>query len=303
MIGDHRFGEGQSTADLRALYAALSEDMRNTAASHPGGLRAFERANNLNRQNEELVQGALTRILGPDGMLAPEKAAAAVQAMTKGGKSTGDLRTLAQIRGATVKSGAWNEIASTLIRLGGQPANSTGRDFNPQTFVNWYADMSEPARKMLFGGGNEELRKALDGFVAVNQRLQKVNALRNTSQTAGNLTAAGTIGSLGFSVMDPTVGAKMLGVMGANYAMAKAWTNPAFVRLITGYSKAAASGNQAAVRSQIGRISALAATNPELREPLIALQHRLISANDNMFSAAASGEPDSQEKHRQQYPY
>jgi hypothetical protein len=130
-----------------------------------------------------VIDGALTRLLGRDGQQSPEKAAAAVQAMTKGGKSTGDLKTLAQIRAATIKSGAWNEIASTLIRMGGQPANSPGRDFNPQTFVHWYADMSEPARAMLFG--NSELRKSLDGFVAVNQRLQKVNALRNTSQHGG----------------------------------------------------------------------------------------------------------------------
>jgi hypothetical protein len=167
-IGEMRFGESSSTNDLRALYAGLSEDMRNTAASQgPRAVHAFERANTLNRQNEELIQGALTRILGKDGNLAPEKAAAAVQAMTKGGKSTGDLKTLAQVRSATIKSGAWNEIAATLIRLGGQPANSQGRDFNPQTFVNWYADMAEPARRMLFSGENGELRKSLDGFVAV----------------------------------------------------------------------------------------------------------------------------------------
>lgn len=301
MIGDHRFGEGQSTADLRALYGGLSEDMRNTASAQgPGAIRAFERANGLNRQNEELVQGALTRVLGQDGMMAPEKAASAVQAMTKGGKSTGDLKTLAQIRGATVKSGAWNEIASTLIRLGGQPANSAGRDFNPQTFVNWYADMSEPARRMLFGGGNEELRKALDGFVAVNQRLQKVNALRNTSNTAGNLTAAGTVGTMAAAISNPLLGAKLAGVMAGNYAMAKAWTNPTFVRLVTGYSKAVAAGNQSAVRSQIGRISALAATNPELREPLVALQHRL--ANDNFIHGAVAS-PDADEEHKKQYPY
>jgi hypothetical protein len=46
----------------------------------------------------ELIDQALTRILGKDGKLAPEKAAAAIQAMTKGGKSSGDLRTLAEIR-------------------------------------------------------------------------------------------------------------------------------------------------------------------------------------------------------------
>jgi hypothetical protein len=296
-IGDMRFGESSRTSDLRALYAGLSEDMRNTAAAQgPGALRAFERANNLNRQNEELVQGALTRILGNDGNLSPEKAAAAVQAMTKGGKSTGDLRTLAQIKAATVKSGAWNEIASTLIRLGGQPANSAGRDFNPQTFVNWYADMAEPARRMLFGNG--ELRSALDGFVAVNQRLEKVNALRNTSNTAGGLTAAGTALAVPTAIMaagsgHPGTAAVIIGQAVGTYGMAKLWTNPSFVRVMTGYSKAVASGNANAVRSQIGRISALAATNPDLREPLAALQQRLIqAANDNVGRAAASPQND-----------
>jgi hypothetical protein len=284
-IGEMRFGESSSTSDLRALYAGLSEDMQTTAAQMgPRATAAFNRANNLNRENEQLIQGALTRILGKDGQMSPEKAAAAVQAMTKGGKSTGDLRTLAQIRSATMKSGAWNDIAAAMIRLGGQPVNSAGRDFNPQTFVNWYADMSEPARRMLFG--KSDLRDALDGFVAVNQRLQKVNALRNTSQTAGNLTAAGTVGTMAASLGSPLLGAKLLGVMAGNYGMAKAWTNPAFVRLITGYSKAVASGNQNAVRSQIGRIGKLATTNPDLREPLIALQQRL--ANDNYTPSVAA---------------
>jgi hypothetical protein len=290
-IGEMRFGESSSTSDLRALYAGLSEDMQTTAAQMgPRATAAFNRANNLNRENEQLIQGALTRILGKDGQLAPEKAAAAVQAMTKGGKSTGDLKTLAQIRSATIKSGAWNEIASTLIRLGGQPANSAGRDFNPQTFVHWYADMAEPARRMLFG--KSELRDALDGFVAVNQRLQKVNALRNTSNTAGNLTAAGTVGTMAASIGSPLLGAKLLGVMAGNYGMAKAWTNPAFVRLMTGYSKAVASGNLQAVQSQIGRIGKLAATNPDLREPLEALLKRV--ANDNVVpEVAASTNADS----------
>ncbi len=299
MIGDYRFGEGHSTNDLRALYGALSQDMQDTAAVNgPRAVAAFNRANTLNRQNEELVQGALTRILGSDGNLAPEKAASIVQAMTKGGRSTGDLRTLAQVKAATMKSGAWNEVASTLIRLGGQPANSTGRDFNPQTFVNWYADMAEPARRMLFGGADADLRKALDGFVAVNQRLQKVNALRNTSNTAGGLVAAGTATALTapftMAVMGHPVAAALTaiaeGLTGvAGYVSAKLWTNPAVVRLLTGYSKAVASGSEQAVKSQIGRISALAATNPDLREPLMALQQRLLSAaNDNIGRAAAS---------------
>ncbi len=297
-IGEQRLSGDSPTKDqLRALYGALSQDMRDTASqAGPGALKAFERANSFYDQKEAVVEDALGRILGPDMKQSPEKAASAVQAMTSGGKSTGDLKTLAQIRAATVKSGAWNEIAATLIRLGGQPAGSPGRDFNPQTFVQWYANMSEPARAMLFG--RSDLRQALDGFVAVNQRLQKVNALRNTSNTAGSVTAAGTVGTMAASLTNPLLGAKLLGVMAGNYGMAKLWTNPAFVRLITGYSRAVASGNANAVRSQIGRIGKLAISNPELREPLVALQQRL--ANDNFTSATAASQPDQGSDNNQQ---
>lgn len=296
-IGQMRFGEGSSTSDLRALYGALSQDMRDTASAQgPRALHAFERANNLNRQNEELIQGALTRILGKDGSMTPERAAAAIQAMTKGGKSGGDLKTLAQIRSATIKSGAWDEIASTLIHLGGQPANSEGRAFQPATFVNWYADMSEPARAMLF---KPELRKSLDGFVAMTQQLSRIKGLNNTSNSAPVMFGGGTILTAAASLLNPILGLKLGGTLAANYGLGKLWTTPAVVRLLTGYGRAVASGNQNAVKSQIGRIGALAATNPELREPLIMLQQKLLSgANDNLTSGIAASQPADQNQNQ-----
>lgn len=298
-IGDMRFGESSSTSDLRALYGALSEDMRTTAASQgPRAIHAFERANSLNRQNEQILDGALTRILGKDGQLAPEKAAAAVQAMTKGGKSTGDLRTLAQIKAATFKSGAWDEIASTLIHLGGQPANSEGRAFQPATFVNWYADMAEPARRMLF---KPELRKALDGFVAMNQQLSRLKGLNNTSNTASSMFGGGAMLSAGAAISNPALGIKMgaglAGTMAANLGMAKLWTSPAFVKLITGYGRAVVSGNANAIQSQVGRLSKLAATNPEISEPLQALLRNL--ANDNPVPAIAAS-PNANDQNQNQ---
>jgi hypothetical protein len=289
-IGELRVGEDSRTSDLRSLYGALSEDMRATASAQGNGaLKAFERANSLNRENEQLVQGALTRILGKDGNLAPEKAAAAVQAMTKGGKATGDIRTLAQIKGATVKSGAWDEVAGTLIRLGGQPANSPGRSFDPGTFVRWYADMSEPARRLLF---KPELRQTLNQFVAVNQRLAGSNALRNTSNTVPGFIGTGFAGGAGMAAASGNL--KMLLAIGAeaaaNYGMAKVWTNPGFVKWATGFAKA---NSQGAARAQIGRLAKLATTNPELREGLMAIQRKLLeSANDNFTPRAVASAPD-----------
>jgi hypothetical protein len=213
-IGEMRFGESSSTSDLRSLYAALSDDMRATAAQQgPRALRAFERANGLYRQNEQLIQNSLTRILGKDGQMTPERAAAAIQEMTKGGKAGGDLKTLAQIRSATIKSGAWDEIASTLIHLGGQPAKSEGRAFNPQTFVQWYADMSEPARAMLF---KPELRKSLDGFVSMNQQLARIKGLSNTSNTTPTMIGSGLVAAGGVAAVTHPMA--LLGLVGGGLA-------------------------------------------------------------------------------------
>jgi hypothetical protein len=293
-IGEMRFGESSSTSDLRALYGALSQDMRDTASSQgPKALRAFERANTLNRQNEQLIQNSLTRILGKDGNMTPEQAAGAVQAMTKGGKAGGDLKTLAQIKGATVKSGAWDEIASTLIHLGGQPANSEGRAFNPQTFVNWYADMAEPARSMLF---KPEQRKALDGFVSMVQQLGRVKGLTNTSNTTPTMIGSGVIAAGGLAAIShPMAILGLLGAGGANYGMAKLWTNPAFVRLVTGLGRASLSPSQNAVQSQAGRLARFAATNPEFSEPVQAILRHI--ANDNFVgTVAASPGPDQKQQ-------
>jgi hypothetical protein len=293
-IGERRFNDDSATSDLRGLYGALSQDMRDTAsAAGPGALRAFERANNLNRQNEEVIQGALTRILGKDGQLAPEKAAAVVQAMTKGGKSSGDIKTLAQIRSATIKSGAWDEIASTMIRLGGQPANSEGRAFNPQTFVNWYSDMAEPARRLLF---KPELRKALDGFVRVSQQLARVKGMTNTSNATPTMIGSGVVAAGGVAAIShPMALLPLIGGGIANNVMARLWTSSKFVNWFTGYSRAIAKGNDAAASARVGLLPKLAATNPELREPLAALQRTLIGVNDNLVPKVAASSNSNQE--------
>lgn len=277
-IGQFRLSEDARTGDYRALYGALSQDMRDTAASMgPRALSAFERANTLKAQGEQRIETALATILGPDAKARPELAAAAIQRMTQGGKAGGDLRALAQVRASTIKSGAWDEIASTLIHLGGQPAKSEGRAFEPATFVKWYADMAEPARRMLF---KPELRESLDGFVAMNQQLSRVKGLANTSNSGALVLAGAQLLQLGKMIMsaDVTGIGIQLGANALNYGLAKAWTTPAFVKLLTGFGRSVASGNENAVRSQMGRLAKLATTNPELRQPIESL---LRSLNDN----------------------
>lgn len=244
--GRAQFNDGPDEADLDGLYSALSEDMRATAESiSPRALRSFERANNLNREVETRIQDGLTRILGNDGMRNPEAAARRVQEIITSNKAGSDLNLVSQIRSSTVKGGGWNDIAGTVIRLMGQPANSEGRAFDPSVFVKSYADMSEPARNLLFGslrnsrGETNALRSALDDFVAVNQRLSSRDTLRNTSPTGPILTGVGTVTALGTDITH-------LAIPGATaFGLAKLWTNPGFVRWATGYNRMIAGAERA----------------------------------------------------------
>jgi hypothetical protein len=157
--------------------------------------------------------------------------------------------------------------------------------------------MAQPARNLLFGNG--ELRGALDKFVSVNQRLANSNALRNTSQTVPNFIGTGFAGVAGGAAVTGNlsalfaIGAEALG----NFGMAKAWTSPSFVRWATGFSK---STTPQAAKSQIGRLSKIAATNPELRGELMAIQQKLLSAvNDNFTPSIAASSPDQAQQNQQ----
>jgi hypothetical protein len=298
MIGDRAFIDtgGTTTSQLRALYGALSEDMRATAqAQGPKALSAFERANGVYQAIQQRKEQALVSVLGKDALKSPEDAAKAIQKMAL--SSGGDLKNLAAVRASTIKSGQWNDLASSLIRMGGLPAKGEGRAWNPQTFVNWYSSMTEPARNLLFGGSNKQLRQALDGFVAINQQLAKVKGMANTSQTAPNILGARAIegvtsGAVAIGLFTHpllTIGALIGAGAGAagNYGLAKLWTSPRFVKWATGYTKmlagAARSGkalDPSKVETQMGLLDRLGRAEPGIA-PNIAEVKRRLSENPN----------------------
>lgn len=274
-IGDQRFSDGTMKSDLRALYGALSEDMKNTAAAQgPQAMRAFERANNLYKQGQERIDGALARILGDDGKMTAEKAAAKMQAIAKEGRSSSDLKMLAEIR-KSMPADEWGQVQNSLIRLAGQPMNKAGRDFDAGVFVRTFKDMDPAAKNLIFGKG--ELRNNLDEFTGVMESLSKVNALRNTSQTTPNMIGAATIAS---ALMHPiTVGIPMTGGAAATYSLAKLWTKPQFVRWATGYTRmvkgAVAAGGQPNVGKQLELLKKVAVAEPAIAQDALGLQRYL----------------------------
>ena len=273
-IGDHLFSDGTMKSELRALYAALSEDMKATAvAQGPSALRAFERANTLFRQGQERIDGALVKLLGNDSSKAAESAAAKIQAIARDGKASADLATLAEIR-KSLPAEEWAQVQNGVIRLLGQPANSAGREFDPNVFVRTFSDMAPEARNLFFGKG--ELRQNLNEFVGVMENLAKVNAMRNTSQTAPNLVGAAVIGS---TLLNPILLAQAASAGVANYSLAKLWTNPRFVKWATGYARmartAAQKGGEPNVGKQLDLLKKVAVAEPAIAQDALGLQRYL----------------------------
>jgi hypothetical protein len=271
--------------------------MRTTAAQMgPRASRAFERANTLNRQNEELIQNSLTRILGQDGKMSPEKAAAAIQAMTKGGKSGGDLKTLAQVKSATVKSGAWDEIASTLIHLGraaGQQRRPRVQPADVRSMVCGYVRTRAVA---LF---KPELRKSLDGFVAMNQQLSRIKGLTNTSNTTPTMIGSGVIAAGGIAAVTHPMA--ILGIVAggaANFGMAKLWTKSAVRKAHDRPWQGVTERQSERGSSQVGRLSKFAATNPEFSEPVQRILRQI--ANDNTVARSVASPNADNKKQDQQ---
>ncbi|MES2902690.1 MAG: hypothetical protein V4696_00750 [Pseudomonadota bacterium] len=294
-IGDQRFSESPTKTELRRLYAALSEDMKATASAQgPGALRAFERANNLYREGQQRIDGALSKLLGDDGKKSVESAAAKIQALAKDGKSSADLKTLHEVW-KSLPAGERGEVANGVIRLLGQPVNSEGRAFSAQTFVKNFVDMAPEAKNLMFGPIDKELRTNLDEFAKVVGGVAANNSTRNTSNTGQAFAGAAvfSVGSL----------PGLLGQAATSYGAAKLWTNPKFVRWATGYTKMVKGAEKAAkaptadgIKTQAKLLEKVAATDPAIAQDIFGLRDALMrGANDNVAGRASAGD-DQQDR-------
>jgi hypothetical protein len=294
-IGDQRFSESPTKTELRRLYGALSEDMRATAtAQGPKAIKAFERANTLYRAGQQRIDDAVKFLVGDDGAMSAEKAAARIQAMVKSGKASSDLSKLAEVRKSLPPSEA-GELVNGVIKLLGQPANSAGRDFQAQTFIRNFKDMAPEAKNLLFGGAGKELRQNLEEFAKVMGDVAASDATRNTSNTAMGLSGLIGFGAGGWM--------GLIAQAATSYGAARLWTSPKFVRWATGFSKMEKAAARAAkldpdkVKVQTRLLDKLAASDPSLAQDVLPVRDAILKAvNDNASrSAAASGGDDQQD--------
>ena len=282
-IGEALIGEGTSRKELRGLYGALSEDMEATAASFgPKALSEFKRANMAAQRNFDLQEKVFAPLIGKDGDNSVESIANRFRALVTDGKATADLNDFAKLRGA-VGSEEWGDAQSAFVRMMGQPLKSEGRDFSVQTFVKTLDDMTPKAKNILFGSKGP-LRESLEDFAVVARKLAERDALRNTSNTAGQVTTGGLIAGIGglpalaASAAASAVFAKAF----TSKTAAKLFVEPKFVKWATGYMRmlrgAEKANGQPNNAKQMELLQKIAVAEPAIAGDIAGLQNALQSA-------------------------
>lgn len=210
--------QGKITAKRwKQVYDGLTADLRQAAEdAGPEALAAFDDATKFWNDGIKVVQ-KLRPLLKKDD---PDRIYAAVLA----GKP-GEIRAMR----ANIGEPAWNEVAAfTLRRMGLPKAGSPSSEFSSTAFLRAWDNLTEPAKRALFGGtANAQSMKDLDNIAMIARGIQRGQSYVNRSNTAGTqyfigaltggATIAGGVNALATAVVAP-------------WAASKLWTSPAFVR-------------------------------------------------------------------------
>lgn len=196
--------DGMDGGELKRIYGALSDDLKNAAeaAGGPRGKQLFERANALNaavaKRREELA-----KIVGTKGDASPEQVFDRLVsfASEKGGANA---NLLAKARNALGED--WEEVVSGIVARLGRDA---GDKFTPDRFVTAWGKLSPSGKSTLFGSGGH--RAALEDIATISSRFKELNKFANPSGTAQNLTGGGLVAG---ALTDPVT--TMAAVVGGN---------------------------------------------------------------------------------------
>lgn len=282
-----------NTAEIKALYGALSRDMLEAAnARGPAAVNAFREANGFFSQGIKRVEDIAARVA--DKGIQPEQAYSIVMRGAQNGPSN-----LAAFR-KIYNDDEWGMLASaTLRRMGMAPAggqNAAGEVFSPSTFLtNW--NKLHPQSRALLADGDVGTLQAWNRLANIAGSMKDTQALANTSRTAGTaafMSILGSLGAAGGSMMAGAPGAAVGALGGAAGGMlatnvaARLMTNPAFARWL------ATPVGEAGVPAAIRRLSAVAASAPEIRSEIRFFLDHARSAPDSGPTAISGSLPAPQ---------
>jgi hypothetical protein len=220
---------GVSGSELKRIYGALSDDMRNIVQAGGGqrGLALWERANTLNaavaKRREELA-----KIVGKDGSAPPEQIfdRLTTYASDKGGAN---ISRLMKAR-STMTQDEWQEVGSAIIQRMGRDAQD---DFSPNRFVTGWGKMSDAGKAALFP--DQAHRAALNDLSTLSVRGGPAMArFANPSGTAQGTAFAG-LGAGVFADLGSTLTAVLTGRVVAS-SLAQPASASSMARMAKAYS-------------------------------------------------------------------
>ncbi len=281
-------GQLRSSTD-QAMWRDI---LGNVADDVEGGLRAagrddaaqtFKMADRLWTERIQVIDEALSPILGRDGQKGGEEVLQAIEGMARGQR--GGNRRLSRVLGALEPEQANNVRATIVTRLGASnpgAQNAEGTAFSAATFLSNWNRMTPQGRASLFPDGG--IRSSLNDLAEIAEGTKRTQALTNTSNTGVAITSANMIaGGAGAAANLPMT----LAVGTSVYLTGKLMANPQFARLL---ARTAQMPPEAANRTFREQLALLATRQPQLSDDI----GRLTSAiNDNGRLAAQENEPQN----------
>ncbi len=243
---------GKVGQSLDKVYGALKQDLGSAAqARGPAAEAAMEGHDALVRNFAQHTEPVLSDILkrNPDQLFGW-----ALSGSNAGAERLQHLRRV-------LPEGAWDTFRSGVIANMGTPSPGTAYagDFSLSRWSsNWHR--LSPEAKRVIAGSPVQHRQMNKLMVAIDS-MKDALAVTNTSNTAiGNwFSNLLTGGGLGYVAGSPGVGG-----MAATHALARAITNPRFVKWL-GYASSLPAGE---LPAHVARLSAIVALEPELQDYL-----------------------------------
>jgi len=253
----------ESRALLKRLYASLSDDLDAGIANNAGqaAQKAYDKANRYTRMH-------MTQQMDWVESLATQEVDKKVVSMLQGelGKDGGQL--LRKLRYNLTPDQFDDVVASVVNRIGVDPKTGS---FSPARFTSEWGKMSSEAKGALFGGQRyNELRGSLDDIAKIATALEDSGRMLNRSNT-GRVLLFSTLlggGGLGGGVEGmATAAAAGAATFAGTFGAAKfLLANPTFAKwLATGMK---IGGGQEALSAHLGRLSSVAAIEPQLKDAI-----------------------------------
>ena len=144
--------------------------------------------------------------------------------------------------------------------------NAAQDAWSPDTFMTNWSKLSDPAKARMFGG--KDIAQDINAIVIYADRLKQVGSVRNFSNTARNTIGATWLGAIGLQGAsgDLEGAAKTAAMGGMAYGAGRLlMASPAFRQWMRGsMARIAANPNPQNVRTNVRRLSTIAARHPEI---------------------------------------